>query len=138
MDKEKPIEPLHINEVLYDECKKCNKICSAIHFRQNFINWTSGNDNIDKFIQDSQLLVHDNYKLSDAFLEWIPYHRLNDIKYITKGGFVKTYRANWIDGNIHHWNIYSQNWIRVNQNMIVELKRLNNLKNFTLEFMNEV
>jgi hypothetical protein len=117
--------------VLNKKCKKCNEICYAIHFQQNFINWTSGNNDIDKFIQDSQSAVHSKYEVSDA-LEWIPYNRFFNIKYITKA---EKYRANWIDGNISY---YKQNWIRENQNMIVNLKNLDNLKNITLEFMNEV
>ena len=32
-------------------CEKCNKICNAIHFQRNFKNWTSGNNDIDKYIQ---------------------------------------------------------------------------------------
>jgi hypothetical protein len=45
-------------------CEKCNYTCYAMHFQQNLENWTSGNDNIDIFIQDSQLLIHNNVELS--------------------------------------------------------------------------
>ena len=34
--------------------KWCNS-CNAKRFQQNFQNWTSGNDDIDKFIQLTQL-----------------------------------------------------------------------------------
>ncbi|GBB88955.1 hypothetical protein RclHR1_15580002 [Rhizophagus clarus] len=46
------------------KCEECNqkcteyewrKECNAKRFKQNFKNWTSGNDSIDKFIQDTQL-----------------------------------------------------------------------------------
>jgi hypothetical protein len=120
--------------VLNKKCKKCNEICYAIHFQHNFINWTSGNNDIDKFIQDSQLSVHDNYKITEA-LEWMPYDRFYNIKHISK---TKMYEANWIDGYIIDWDSKYQNWVRENQNMIVELKSINILKNITLEFMNEV
>jgi hypothetical protein len=113
----------------YNKCNKCNKICIAIYFQQNFINWTSGNDDIDKFIQDSQLSVHINYEILEA-LEWIPYDRFCDIKYITKA---EIYKANWIDGYITDWSSKYQNWIRKNQNMIVELKSLNNLEDIIIE-----
>ena len=69
--------------VLDDICEKCNCICNAIHFQQNFKNWTSGNDNIDKFIQDAQLSAHGN---AEKALEWIPYGRFY-IKHIVKVGF---------------------------------------------------
>ncbi|EXX68074.1 Tpk1p [Rhizophagus irregularis DAOM 197198w] len=119
-------------------CEKCHDTCNAIHFQHNFENWTSGNDDINKFIQDTQLSVHDNYEVFKKALEWIPYDRLYDIKYITKGGFGKVYRANWIDGYIDSkWDGY-QKWKRINKNMIVALKSLDNSKNVTLKFMNEI
>jgi hypothetical protein len=114
--------------VLDDKCIKCNYTCDAIHFQQNFVNWTSGNDDIDKIIQDTQLSAHGNYDndVSKDVLEWIPYDRFNSISKIKFG---KIYRANWIDGNINHWNNKKQNWERENQNMVVILKRLDNPNN---------
>src|SRR6201988_4895222 len=97
-----------------NKCIKCNLVCYAIHFQQNFENWTSGNNDIDKFIQDAQLSAHDN--ASDA-LEWVPYNRFDDIKYIANGKFGKEYRANWIDGYITYWDSKNKNWKRKDQNM---------------------
>ena len=111
-------------------------VCNAKHFQLNFKNWTSGNDDIDKFIQGTQLIAHEVKALKA--LEWIPYDRFYDIEYIAKGGFGKVCRAKWIDGYIEKWNNDSQNWDRNGQNMFVALKSLNNSKNVTLEFMNEV
>src|SRR5579862_2142469 len=85
-------------------CSRCN----AKHFQQNFENWTSGNVDIDKFIQDTQLSARNCFKK----LEWIPYDRFRNIKYIAKGGFGKVYRANWIDGYILAWDNKNQNWWR--------------------------
>jgi hypothetical protein len=122
--------------VLDDKCIKCNNICNVIHFQRNFGNWTSGNNDIDKLIQDTQQLAHN--KVSDV-LEWIPYNRLDNIEYIAKGEFGKAYhKANWIDGHIDKWDNKDQNYQRFGQNMIVVLKRLDDPKNVTLEFMNEV
>jgi hypothetical protein len=118
--------------VLNEKCKKCNYICNAIHFQQNFGNWTSGNNDIDKFIQDTQLLAHNT---TEEVLEWIPYNKFYNIKYIAEK---KIYRANWIDGSISYWNNKNQNWMRENQYMIITLKSFNNPKNIVLEFMNEV
>jgi len=124
---------LHVNRESNETCEKCNKICNAVHFQQNFDNWTSGDSYIDKLIQDTQLLAH-NY-VSKA-LEWIPYNRLVNIEYIVEG-FLNVYRADWIDGNIIEWDNNSQNWKRHNQNMFVALKGFNDSEK-TLNFINEV
>jgi hypothetical protein len=118
--------------VLSNICKKCNYTCNAIHFQQNFENWTSGNDDIDKFIQDTQLSSHNDVKET---LEWITYNRFYDIKYIEKIGL---YEANWVGGYIVKWDNEDQNWKRVNKHIFVALKNLNNPKNAALEFTNEV
>src|SRR5215475_6070972 len=110
--------------VLNDICKKCNHICNTIYFQRNFKNWTSGNNDIDKFIQDSQLSAHKDAKKA---LEWIPYDRFFKVKYIAKDKFSKVYNANWIDGFIINWDNKNQNWRRENQNMFVVLKNLNSL-----------
>ena len=124
-------------------CEECDqysyydgwcKACNAKHSKQNFEKWTSGNVDIDKFIQDTQLSANKSSKV----LEWIPYDRFYDIEYIAKGGFGKVYRANWIDGYIDDWDNKNQNWVRPYPNKFVALKSLNNSKNVTLEFLNEV
>src|ERR1700729_4119445 len=112
-----------------DWCKACNEK----HFQQNFENWTSGNVDIDKFIQDIQLSANKN-----KVLEWIPYDRFYDIEYIAKGGFGKIYKANWIDGYIFSWDNENKNWHRPFSNRFVALKSLKNSKNVTIEFINEV
>ncbi|GBB89844.1 hypothetical protein RclHR1_16680003 [Rhizophagus clarus] len=126
-----------------ETCKECGKQmveidwchdCNARHFQQNFNNWTSGNENIDKFIQNTQLSAFWHNKL----LEWIPFDRFNDINYIDKGGFSNVYKAKWIDGRILNWNIENQNWNRYHQNEFVALKSLNNSENVTLEYINEI
>jgi hypothetical protein len=121
------VEPFN-NEI----CEKCNCVCNTIHFQQNFKNWTSGNDDIDKFIQSTQSSAHCD--VSET-LEWISYDRLCNIEYVTNNGFYEMYKANWIDGCIFEWNNEYQNWKRINQNMFVILISLKDLKN---EFMNKV
>jgi hypothetical protein len=87
-------------------CPECNrpntfknwcKECNSKKFKQNFDNWTSGNKQIDKFIQESQL----NARIWSELLEWVPYDRLRNIKYLAQGGFSTIYRAIWLDGSIH-------------------------------------
>src|SRR2546423_1346064 len=62
----------------YRRCEKCNKIntgdsccrtCNAGHFRNDFDKWTSGNKEIDVFIQNSQIHACE-YQL---VLEWCPW-----------------------------------------------------------------
>jgi hypothetical protein len=121
--------------VLGEKCKRCNKKCNTIRFRTNFVSWTSGNDDIDKFIQETQLSTHRSYEVFKTALEWIPYSRFSNITYEKIGIY---HKANWIDGKINYWDNKNQNWQRFDQNMIVVLKRLNNPKNVTLKLMNEV
>jgi hypothetical protein len=119
-----------------EKCKGCGQNrCYAKYFQQNFKSWTSNNDDIDKFIRDTQLSAH--YDVKNA-LEWIPYDKFNNIKYVSGGEFGKEYKANWIDGNIWEWDNSNQNWERENQNMLVSLKSLNNPKSVALELENEV
>src|SRR2546425_1163407 len=80
----------------YGLCPECNKPntgykwcnqCNAKRFQRDFLNWTSGNIYIDNFIQEAQLSA----KNEDHVLEWIPYNRLTNIKYLAKGGFSTVY-----------------------------------------------
>src|SRR6185369_16039109 len=80
------IDKLILNEELkkcyklYGLCKKCKRIksngnwcqpCISEYFQQNFKNWTSGNHDVDEFIQKSQLKA----KNVRQVLEWIEYDR---------------------------------------------------------------
>jgi hypothetical protein len=123
--------------VMDSKCKICHSTtCDALYFQQNFGNWTSGNNDIDEFIQYTQLSAA-HYDL-EAALEWIPYNRFYNIKYIAENEFSQVFRANWIDGKINYWKNYDQSWIREDCNMFVVLKSLNSPKSITLEFMNKV
>ncbi|EXX79385.1 hypothetical protein RirG_006120 [Rhizophagus irregularis DAOM 197198w] len=116
----------------------CDYECNAIRFKQNFKNWTSGNNGINKFIQNTQLSDHNEYMVRNA-LEWIPYERLYDIKYIAADDeFGKVYRANWTDGHLNKWNDEKQNWERGGQNMFINLKILNNVASITSRYIDKV
>jgi len=84
------------------------KICNSKRFQQNFGKWTSGNEHIDKFIQEIQLEARDENEV----MEWIPYDRLRNIQYFVKGGFSTNYKAIWLDGYIVNWNFIKQDWKR--------------------------
>jgi hypothetical protein len=118
-----------------NECEQCFNVCNAKRFQQNFDNWTSGSDDIDEFIQSTQLSAH--YNVEEA-TEWIPYDRFYNIKYISESKFGKVCRANWIDGKLWYWDNFLKRWIRQDCGMFVILKSLNNPKKITLKFMNKV
>ncbi|RHZ51189.1 hypothetical protein Glove_482g38 [Diversispora epigaea] len=122
--KRRALNTINKKKISSDEiCPKCNqewnkylpwcKPCNSKHFQNDFNNWTSGNDKIDKFIQDAQLNANDYYKV----IEWIPYDRL-----IGKGGLM--------DGYIDKWDIENQQWKRRGEE--VALKSLIILWKFTL------
>ena len=125
----------------YGLCPECNKPntwyrwcnqCNAKRFQQDFPNWTSGNNYIDNFIQESQL----NAQSFTHVLEWIPYNRLTNIKYLAKGGFSTVYNAIWLDGRID-WDYDKKQWSRWSNDKVV-IKSLNNSSNINEEFLNEV
>ena len=130
----------------YGLCPECNKPypsvyrwcnqCNAKRFQQDFPNCTSGNKYIDNFIQETQLSA----KQSDHVLEWIPYNRLTNIKYLAKGGFSTVYNA-WLDGYIDGLDYDKKQWRRYpydSSGHPVVIKSLNNSSNINEEFLNEV
>src|ERR1043165_5895221 len=74
-----------------------------------------------------------NAKNEREVLEWIPYNRLTNIKYLAKGGFSTVYKAIWLDGYIENWDYDSKRWNR-SLNVFdkvheVVIKSLNNSSN---------
>ncbi|RHZ77178.1 hypothetical protein Glove_184g29 [Diversispora epigaea] len=116
------------NSYNYEWCKPCN----SKHFQNDFNNWTSGNDKIDKLIQDAQLNANNLNKV----IEWIPYDRFKDVKQIGKGGFGTIHYARWIDGFIEAWDIENQQWKRWGE-VEVALKKFDNFVNFN-DVLNEM
>ena len=131
---------LEKNRIEYGKCQECFQVlteylclsCTRKHFQQDFDKWTSGNEGIDKLIQDIQLTKDIKY-----ILEWIPYDKFSDIKYIAEGGFAKVYSATWTDGFIEKWDQKSNNWKRRGPTKVA-LKVFNNSSNLSEDFMNEV
>ncbi|RHZ89783.1 hypothetical protein Glove_10g18 [Diversispora epigaea] len=127
--------------MVYGLCPECNqkntyyawcKPCNSKRFQNDFNNWTSGNEKIDKFIQDSQLNADANWRA----IEWIPYDRFKDVKQIGKGGFGTIHYARWIYGEIKEWDIENQQWKRYD-NRKVALKKFDNFVNFN-DVLNEM
>ena len=127
---------------LCDECSqpdtgyKWCQSCNSKHFQQDFNKWTSGNKEIDEFIQNFQ----SNATRWQEVLEWIPYEKFSDIEYLAKGGFGTVHKAKWIDGPIGYWNTNENKWNRYiyYSDYNVVLKSLNNSQNITTDFLQEV
>ena len=99
---------------LCEECKQPNtgrlwcQSCNAQHFQQNFKIWTSGNHDIDEFIQNVQLKA----KSCQVFLEWIEYDKFENVECLFKGEFETVYKAIWKNGYIYHWDSENDQWER--------------------------
>ncbi|CAB5380022.1 unnamed protein product [Rhizophagus irregularis] len=141
-DKIVYMEDLEKRKQVYGICGECNEPgtgwcwcqpCNAKRSKDNFKNWTSGNKDIDEFIQQSQL----NAVYYGKYLEWIPFENFKDITYITRGGFGKIYSAEWPEGSISFWDIENQEWNR-DGNTKVALKSLDNSSCISTEFLNEI
>src|ERR1043166_1176323 len=93
-----------LSNVYCENCgKKCNtnslynwcKLCFINDLKRNFINWTSENEKIDRFIQEMQSKFND---YNDKIFEWIPYNQFNEIKEISKNDSTTIYLATWKGG----------------------------------------
>src|SRR5580698_9961941 len=136
------MDDLEKRKRVYGICGECNKpgtgwkwcqLCNVERFSDNFKNWTSGNKDIDEFIQQAQL----NAVYCTKYLEWIPFEKFQNITYITKGGFGEIYSAKWSAGRILYWDIVNQKWSR-KSNEKVALKSLDNSADISSDFLNEV
>src|SRR6185295_15924551 len=90
----------------YDWCRTCN----AGHFRNDFDKWTSGNKEIDYFIQNTQIHAWRN----ELVLEWYLWSIFSNIEEIGKGGYGTVFRARTELGRIKKWDHQSNQWRRDN------------------------
>ncbi len=139
-----------LNKITFNEgekriCENCSKECLATlyceycvrnYLKANFSNWTSGNNNIDNLIRECQMKT----LLPEKVVEWIPYNRLKNIKYLTKGGYSKIYTAEWINGRYFEWDSKKQQLMRECEFKAqrVILKRLENVENANQNWLEEV
>ncbi|POG77958.1 hypothetical protein GLOIN_2v1837233, partial [Rhizophagus irregularis DAOM 181602=DAOM 197198] len=134
------------NKLIYNKgtrrvCENCNQKCLATlyceycvrnYLKYNFSNWTSGNNVIDNLIKNCQMET----LTSNAIIEWIPYNNLENIKYLTKGGFSEIYTADWIDGGYEEWNSKEQQLMRFGTHAVI-LKELKNVENASQSWFEE-
>ncbi|RHZ85882.1 hypothetical protein Glove_59g15 [Diversispora epigaea] len=132
-------EGLEESEDGFGQCDKCHQnntgrnwchSCNAKQFQNEFNKWTSGDREIDKFIQQIQLKANKCQEI----IEWIPFNRLENVKYLGKGGFGTVHKANWLDGFIKFSDKVV--WHRKGEQSIC-LKSLDNLTNKN-DFLQEI
>ena len=123
-------------------CENCSVECLATLYcehciraslKNNFLNWTSGNDDIDDLIKKCQMVSFSPNKV----IEWIPYSDLQDIEYTTKGGCSEIYSANWIRGPYHEWDSKEKQLMRLRSRKVI-LKTLENVENANRDWLGEV
>lgn len=123
-------------------CENCHLECLATSYcehcirnylKSNFSNWTSENDIIDKIIQKCQMEIVS----SEYVTEWIPYNNLQNIKYLTRGGYSEIYIADWIGGKYIEWDSKQQLLKRDRTHKVV-LKRLDNTEDTNKSWYDEV
>ncbi|GET57245.1 kinase-like domain-containing protein [Rhizophagus irregularis DAOM 181602=DAOM 197198] len=123
-------------------CENCNQECLATTFcelcvrnylKANFSNWTSGNDMINNLIQECQMKT----LAPNGIVEWIPYNNLQNIEYLTKGGFSEIYTADWINGNFIEWDSKKQQLKRFGKHIVV-LKKFEKFENASQNWFEEV
>ncbi|EXX70637.1 Cdc15p [Rhizophagus irregularis DAOM 197198w] len=109
------------------------RACNSQRFKQNFKNWTSGNHDVDEFIQKVQLKATKD----TLIIEWIEYDNFKDVEYLAKGGFGATFKAVWKDGFIGCWRDDINRWGRAPMSEVA-LKCLYNSQGITADFLKEI
>ena len=124
------------------ECNKCQTTrysdrfceqCISLHLQSLFNTWTSGNEIIDDFIHQCQILS----SLPSHILEWIPFDQFKNVKKLTEGGFSSIYTATWTKGHINDYDENKREFTYFGPESVV-LKCLNNSSNPEKTFFNEV
>ncbi|CAB4420299.1 unnamed protein product [Rhizophagus irregularis] len=121
----------------YGLCRNCKQprkknfvYCNYCTFQPNFKNWTSGNHDVDEFIQKAQLKANSEYKI----IEWIEYDKFEVVEYLAKGGFGTVFKAVWKDGP---WTVNNSQLKRKGETKVA-LKCLHNSQDITAVFLKEV
>ncbi|RHZ73755.1 hypothetical protein Glove_229g55 [Diversispora epigaea] len=130
------------NSVESQQCNNCLKkhqatqyceLCIRMYLENNFGNWTSENNEIDKLIQECQRKTIAPHQV----IEWVEYDRFENVKYLTEGGCATIYTAIWKDGNYVKWDSERKILERSRRQKIV-LKRLNNSNSNNVHWFQEV
>ncbi|RHZ82775.1 hypothetical protein Glove_103g272 [Diversispora epigaea] len=130
------------NFVEKQQCNNCQnwhqatqycEFCIFKYLENNFVNWTSENNEIDKLIQGCQQKI-----ISPRYvIEWINYDQFENVEHLMEGGCATIYTAKWKDGCYKKWNSENQILERFGRQKVI-LKRLNNSKNSNVHWFQEV
>ncbi|CAG8492075.1 18082_t:CDS:2 [Racocetra fulgida] len=74
-----------------------------------FGSWSSGNDDIDMFILETQLSSPSRFD----YLEWIPFDRFKGVQFIGSGGYGNVYQAIWLDGPREKWDDTTARYVSI-------------------------
>jgi hypothetical protein len=142
LNKNYDIDKIRYNEGRKRICKNCEKDCLAISYceycmrnylKSKFSHWTSGNIDIDNLIQKCQM----ESLIPNKVVEWIPYNNLQNIEYLTRGGFSEIYTADWIDGQYYEWDSKEKQLKRYGARKVI-LKKLENVVSVNRSWFDEV
>ncbi|CAB4430615.1 unnamed protein product [Rhizophagus irregularis] len=102
-----------------DTCYKClnEKFCKSCfehHYEKSQKDFSSGNETLDNLVKYIRYSEDDNI----SFLQWIPFDRLKDVTYLTKGGGGTTSTATWLDGKYVRWSHDEKRWIRTGETRV--------------------
>ncbi|RIB02058.1 hypothetical protein C2G38_2050361 [Gigaspora rosea] len=86
----------------------CPEPCNAIRFQRAFSTWTSGNLEIDFFIQNAQIHATNRWLV----LEWYPWETFFEIEKIGEGDYGTVFRAKTRIGEICRWDYQTNAWRR--------------------------
>ena len=123
------------------ECDDCQEDkdcypCGEYHKQFYKAEWSSGDEEIDSLINECNKITMSYVDVH--FFEWIPFERFKNVEYLAKGGFATIYKADWLDGPLRDkWDHKENNFKRWGSETVV-LKTLNDTKQITPEFRNEV
>src|SRR5437660_11221207 len=124
------------------ECDKCKMTrysikycewCVSLHLQSLFNRWTSGNEIIDDFIHQCQILS----SLPGLILEWIPFEQFKNVEKLTEDGFSSIYTTTWTRGTICDYDENKKEFSYYGVQDVV-LKSLNNSSKLGKAFFNEV
>ena len=124
---------ISLSHICNDKYNVWCKPCQISGLKEDFIKWTSGNEQIDAVIQELQLKIDSCW---DTIYEWIPYSQFNDIELVDESEFVRVYSATWKDGPLTY-DISEHKYIRI-QSIKVILKCLDNSQIIMNDFLDKV
>ncbi|CAG8493332.1 18457_t:CDS:2 [Acaulospora morrowiae] len=128
------------------QCEKCKspmtgyswcQYCNSEHFQMNFSHWSSGNKELDNFIQMAQRRATN----ARSILEWIEYDKFKNVTHLADGGNSSVFTANWPQGPIRAWDVTAKTWERGWPQMesdVIILKRIKNSNKVTSDFLGEL